>query len=287
MNVIANGGLWVRPHVVRGMRNESSFIPATGQPEPRRVIRANTAATLRSMLEGVVLEGTGTKARLDGYTAAGKTGTAQKFDPATGHYSASQTIASFVGFAPINTPAVTILITLDSPVGLVEGGDTAAPVFKRVAEQVLSYMGVPQDAPLSPRFQRASLQAGAPNSEADVSDFDPTQMESATAPADVVAPPPQRTPLNAPAPTLALVEGEAVTVPQLSGKTVREVSVDCARLGISPVLVGTGVALEQDPVGGTTVRRGSRVTVRFGRPPHDTSSPPAHPSGGQQLDRRQ
>ncbi len=286
MNVIANGGLWIRPHIVRGMRRDTTFVPATGQPEPRRVIRANTAATLRSMLEGVVLEGTGTKARLDGYTAAGKTGTAQKFDPATGHYSLRQTIASFVGFAPINTPAVTILITLDSPVGLVEGGDTAAPVFKRVAEQVLSYMGIPQDAPLGPRSRRASTRPGASTSEADVSDFDPSQMESATAPADLVAPPQHSSASIAHAPTLALVEGEAVTVPALSGKTVREVSVDCARLGITPVLVGTGVALEQDPVPGATVRRGSRVTVRFGRPSHGAALPPAHPPGGQSMDRR-
>jgi cell division protein FtsI (penicillin-binding protein 3) len=275
MNAIANGGEWVKPHVVLGMRRDTKFF-STEQIETRRAISARTAATMRSMLQGVVLEGTGTRALLDGYTAAGKTGTAQKIDPATGHYSQTQTIASFVGFAPINNPAVTILVTLDSPVGLHEGGEVSAPVFKRVAEQVLAYLNIQQDAPVNPRLQRASLHVDAQDSASDVSDFDPTQMESATAPADIVAPPPQRSSADTPPLTLALLEGETVALPLLAGKTVREVSEQCARLGIAPVLVGTGVALEQDPKAGTTVRRGSRVTVQFGRPAH-SAAPPALP----------
>ncbi len=102
---------------------------------------------MRRMLEGVVLNGTGKLAQLDGYTTAGKTGTAQKYDPDTGRYSTHDLIASFVGFAPINTPAVTILVQLDSPVGAHEGGQVAAPVFKRVAQQVLAYLDVPRDIP--------------------------------------------------------------------------------------------------------------------------------------------
>ncbi len=86
---------------------------------------------MRQMLEGVVLNGTGKLAKLEGYTSAGKTGTAQKYDPETGRYSTHDLIASFVGFAPINTPAVTILVQLDSPVGPHEGGQVAAPVFQR------------------------------------------------------------------------------------------------------------------------------------------------------------
>src|SRR6201993_4027776 len=99
---------------------------------------------------GVVLRGTGKLARLDGWTAAGKTGSAQKIDPATGRYSPTQLIASFTGFAPINTPAITVLVSLDSPVGQHEGGQVAAPVFKRIAEKVLAYLNVPRDVPLSP-----------------------------------------------------------------------------------------------------------------------------------------
>jgi cell division protein FtsI (penicillin-binding protein 3) len=267
MNSIANDGLWVRPHVVRGMQQDGKFVP-TAQSEPRRVVRATTAATLRSMLEGVVLQGgTAPAARLDGYTAAGKTGTAQKIDVATGRYSATQVIASFVGFAPINNPSITILVTLDSPVGPHEGGQVAAPVFKRVAEQVLSYMNVPQDEPITPGLRRASYHPGNSVSNSDSSDFDPSQVESLNTTDDTVAPPPKPEAVDAPPPTLAFAADEGVIVPSLAGKTVREVSQDCARVGISPVLVGNGVALEEEPEAGTTVRRGSRITVRFGHPP--------------------
>jgi cell division protein FtsI (penicillin-binding protein 3) len=281
MNSIANGGMWVRPHVISGMRQGANIIPIA-QPPARFVIRPQTAATMRSMLEGVVLlGGTGPAARLDGYTAAGKTGTAQKIDPNTGRYSGSQVIASFVGFAPINNPAVTILITLDSPVGLHEGGQVSAPVFKRVAEQVLAYLNTPQDAPIAPGLKRASYKPKTAEDEADSSDFDPSQVESETAQADIVAAPPQRENVNTPPPTLAFAADEGVIVPALSGKTVREVSQDCARLGISPSLVGTGVAIEQEPAAGTTVRRGSRVTVRFGRP-----APTATPRRTQSMSRQ-
>ena len=88
-----------------------------------------------------LLNGTGSLARLDGWTAAGKTGSAQKIDPSTGRYSPTNFIASFTGFAPVNNPAVVILVSLDSPVGLHEGGQVAAPVFKRIAEQVLAVSG--------------------------------------------------------------------------------------------------------------------------------------------------
>ena len=102
---------------------------------------------MREMMEDVVLEGTGKPARLNGYTAAGKSGTAQKIDTATGRYSATQYNSSFVGFAPVNKPAMTILVVLDSPVGAHHGGEVGGPVFKRVAEQVLAYLGVPHDVP--------------------------------------------------------------------------------------------------------------------------------------------
>src|SRR5881398_141851 len=122
---IANGGLLYQPHVVAELLRENKALPADSLralAEPRRVIRPETAATLRRLMEGAVLNGTGKLAHLDGWTAAGKTGSAQKIDPATGRYSHTQLIASFTGFAPISNPAVTILVSLDSPVGPHEGG---------------------------------------------------------------------------------------------------------------------------------------------------------------------
>ncbi len=155
MSAIANGGLLYRPHVVQTLRNGSGEIQPP-QPEPRRVIRATTAAAMRAMLEGVVLQGTGKLAQVDGYTVGGKTGTAQKIDPATGRYSPNKLIASFVGFAPINDPAVTILVQLDSPVGPHEGGTVAAPVFQRIAQQVLAYRNVPRDIPMTAKVGQTS-----------------------------------------------------------------------------------------------------------------------------------
>src|SRR5882724_12113241 len=97
------------------------------------------------MLEGVTLNGTAKKAQLDGYSAAGKTGTAQKIDPQTKRYSNSKYIASFVGFAPVNNPAVVIIVVIDEPAGAYHGGDVAAPVFREIAEQVLPDMDVMPD----------------------------------------------------------------------------------------------------------------------------------------------
>jgi cell division protein FtsI (penicillin-binding protein 3) len=260
---MANGGLIVRPHVVRALRHGTQVVESA-QPEPRRVIRETTAATMRRMLEGVVLNGTGKKARLDGYTSAGKTGTAQKFDVATGHYSAHQLIASFVGFAPINTPAVTILVQLDSPTGAHEGGQVAAPTFKRVAQQVLAYLDVPHDIALPSSIIQANRQHRDEQDLSDMPDFNPVQLDSGAAVTDS-APLASKETGHSAAPTVELAEGEGIPVPQLQGKTVREVTEKCMKLGLSPVLVGTGVAVEQSPEPGGTIRRGSRITVRFAR----------------------
>jgi len=111
------------------------------------------------MMEGVILDGTGRFARLDGWTAAGKTGTAQKIDPSTGRYSRTQFIASFTRICTINNPAVTILISLDSPVGYTRGDPRRRRFFKRVAEQVLPYLDVPRDVPVTAKLVQASYKA--------------------------------------------------------------------------------------------------------------------------------
>jgi cell division protein FtsI/penicillin-binding protein 2 len=263
MTAMANGGLIVRPHVVQALRRGTQMVESS-QPEPRRVIRETTAATMRQMLEGVVVNGTGKKARLDGYTSAGKTGTAQKFDVATGHYSAHQLIASFVGFAPLNTPAVTILVQLDSPVGAHEGGQVAAPTFKRVAEQVLAYLDVPHDIAVPSGVLQANRKPRDDEDLSDVADFNPVQLDSG-APVIVDAQATSKQVRSTAAATVEFAEGEGIPVPQLQGKTVREVSEKCMKLGLSPVLVGTGVAVEQSPEPGGSIRRGSHITVRFAR----------------------
>jgi cell division protein FtsI (penicillin-binding protein 3) len=216
-------------------------------------------------MEGVILNGTGPLARLDGWTAAGKTGSAQKIDPATGRYSPTQLIASFTGFAPINDPAVTILVSLDSPVGQHEGGLVAAPVFKRIAEQILPYLDVPRDVPLSPKLIQASYKNSAMHEGADLEDFTPVDF---TAQPDQL--PSQELHDQAepakPSVTVALDEGGDIGVPDFRGETMREVTEMCIRLGLEPVLVGSGLAVEESPADGAKVRRGARITVRFGTP---------------------
>jgi cell division protein FtsI (penicillin-binding protein 3) len=266
MSALANGGLLYTPRIVRELRKDGEVLPAD-VPLPTKVISPETAATMRMMLEAAVLDGTGKLARLDGYTAAGKTGTAQKIDPATGRYSSTEYIASFVGFAPLNVPAVTILVSLDAPRGRYHGGEVAAPIFKRVAEQVLTYLDVPQDLRVMATPQQlAKARKNRPEPAPDVSDFAPAQTEAFAAANNLAVFPTDPVAASAEAAqTVALEEGQGIAVPQLTGKTVRGVTEACLRLGLNPVLIGTGVAVEQNPGAGTRVRLGSRVTVRFAR----------------------
>jgi cell division protein FtsI (penicillin-binding protein 3) len=122
---------------------------------------------MRSMMEKVVIEGTGRKAILEGYSAAGKTGTAQKVDPATGAYSKTKYIGSFAGFAPVNNPQIVVAVILDSAVGLHQGGQVSAPVFRRITQQVLEYLHVPHDLPLAPQHQLLLAQAKVKDKDLD------------------------------------------------------------------------------------------------------------------------
>jgi cell division protein FtsI (penicillin-binding protein 3) len=268
VSAIANGGSLYKPHVVAQIRRGDQALPLTGAlapTEPKEVIRQETAATLRRLMEGVVLDGTGSKARLDGWTAAGKTGSAQKIDPATGRYSPTQLIASFTGFAPINDPAVTILVSLDSPVGLHEGGQVAAPVFKRIAEQVLPYLDVPRDTPLNSKLLQASYKRKEADESATLEDFTPVDFAALPD----VAPARDNSSSAEPAitsVTVALDEGGDIAVPDFRGKTMRDVTEECLRLGLEPVLVGSGLAVDEAPQDGAKVRRGAKITVRFGTP---------------------
>jgi len=232
------------------------------------VIRPETAATLRRVMEGVILNGTGTWARLDGWTAAGKTGSAQKIDPATGRYSATHLIASFTGFAPINNPAVTILVSLDSPVGQHEGGQVAAPVFKRIAEQVLPYLDVPRDVPIAPRLVQAAYKNRQVSDSATLEDFTPTDFSGQPdrLPSENVAAKSKAGKSQSASVTMALDEGGDIQVPDFSGKTMRDVTEICLRLGLEPVLIGSSLATNQTPEAGAKARRGAKVTVQFGTP---------------------
>ena len=175
VSTFANDGVWVAPRIVTG-KVEPQGTPQAVAFHPgvsRRVISSYTAAEMRSMMQKVVLEGTGRKAVLEGYSSAGKTGTAQKVDPATGAYSKTKYIGSFAGFAPVNNPQIVVAVILDSAVGLHQGGQVSAPVFHRVAQQVLEYLHTPHDLPLAPQHQLLLARAQAKDTDNDLEEGTP------------------------------------------------------------------------------------------------------------------
>jgi cell division protein FtsI (penicillin-binding protein 3) len=165
VSTIANGGVYLPPHVLMPAQVDaasqkpggpqtpkaSPFKPGGELPNPlppgaHRVLTELTAAQMRKMMEGVVLFGTGKGAQLNGYSSGGKTGTAQKIDPATHLYSKSMHVASFAGIAPINNPVISVAVIIDNPKGAsYYGAAVSAPVFQEVAQQVLEYLGVSHD----------------------------------------------------------------------------------------------------------------------------------------------
>ena len=156
MNVFATGGLLVRPRVVR----QGPETAEDGEG-PVRVISEKTAADLVGrVFEGVVEEGTAKLGRLDGFRIAGKTGTAQKYDRASNTYNTGKYTASFVGFVPVGRPRLAMIVVLDEPKEGFYGGQVCAPVFRDIARQVLRYLRVPPERPLSPRILTAGMAKG-------------------------------------------------------------------------------------------------------------------------------
>ena len=287
VSTIANDGIYTPPRIVAGVLPPKStpqtvtFHPA----QQRRVISPLTAVEMKKMLEGVVLFGTAKRAILDGYSSAGKTGTAQIIDPATGTYSKTKYVATFAGFAPVNNPAITVLVSLRAPKGLHQGGQVSAPVFARVAQQVLAYLNVPHDVELDPK--RLQLRASAKND--DLSDDSPDRVggeweaeDAGVQPAQVAAVKPGKTekatvakaePSTPPASsmpkaadgTVVLDVGGGVTVPSFLGKTLRSAVETAEGAGIELEAVGSGLARDQSPAPGSRVAGGARVVVRFAR----------------------
>lgn len=145
---VANGGWLMKPYLVSEVKDGAGNVVAQfGSQVRRRPISADTARRLGDILEGVVEKGTGAKAAVPGFRVAGKTGTAQKFDPESGTYSTTSFVASFVGYVPVEDPRLAVVVVIDEPQGEAWGGVVAAPVFRRIAEQALPYLGVaPREA---------------------------------------------------------------------------------------------------------------------------------------------
>jgi cell division protein FtsI (penicillin-binding protein 3) len=324
VSTIANGGVYLPPRVllpgqvdgVAGPSGSASkgsaapqvpspFKPGGDLPNPlpagaHRVLSTMTAAEMRKMMEGVVLYGTGRAAQLNGYSSGGKTGTAQKIDPATHLYSKTMHIASFAGFAPVNNPVIAVAVVLDSPKGAYYGAAVSAPVFAEVAQQVLEYLTVPHDIDLRRPRATANIKlaeddaheqaanigalyaaandlpsddplrgdvsqpaAATPSAAASPS---PASAQPANADASGAASTPQ--PQTAPPPTTAtvLVAGaKSLRVPSLLGLPVRKVIEQAATAGLEVEITGSGTVREQAPAPGTMVAPGTRIVVRCGR----------------------
>lgn len=277
-SAIADGGVLRPPRIVRDLVQGSSV--TTPQPgATRRVVSERTAELMRHMFMEVLEEGTGKKAQLNGYSAGGKTGTAQKI--VNGRYSHSSHVASFVGFAPVNHPAIAVLVSIDSPAGQYHGAEVAAPVFKEIAEQTLASLNVPKDRTM-PMVAENRLTIGPTRNPANKT----SESDAAMAPS--ASEPPATDGYPAPAPsndpadtgikrvaltntggteegTVVLVKGPLTTVPDLTGLAERAAARQCNAAGLELVMSGSGLATQQDPPAGLKVPARTKVQVWFTR----------------------
>ena len=249
VSAIANGGILYQPYLVKKVEHPENGLLSETEPHGERVISSETAAKLQNMLEVVVTDGTATSGKLEGYTAAGKTGTAQKIDE-TGHYSKTAHVASFAGFAPASNPVVSIIVVVDEPTYGQHHGSQVAPVFKRIAEQVLRYMSVPPDVPsYAPQYTVKEENKPVQVSVGAVYDRPQLLIPVSSAVMD-----------RRYSETDELGD---ISIPDFRGKSLREVTEESLKAGLRLQSIGSGAAIEQMPPPGANVRAGSRVQVRF------------------------
>jgi cell division protein FtsI (penicillin-binding protein 3) len=225
--------------------------PVTGavleaaRPEAvRQAVSRQTATIITRWLVGAVEDGTGKRARLDGWRVAGKTGTAQKVDAVSGGYVNDRHFSSFVGFAPAEAPRVVVGVFLDEPKGEIHGGEVAAPAFREIVESALKMFGVPpttvagdvgSPSPPAARELSSSGEAGGEGG-ASASTREPS------------------------------MPGDRVTVPSLAGLPARSAIRELERRDLIPELAGSGLVHAQAPVAGRVVTRGTRVRVTLTPP---------------------
>jgi cell division protein FtsI/penicillin-binding protein 2 len=265
MSAVANGGTWIEPRVVRAVTRDGVRTIVEPQKK-RRVISTATALEMLPILEAVVHDGTGKLAKVPGYTVAGKTGTADKI--VDGRYVGHMQNVSFLGFVPARSPAITVIVMVDTPrVGSDTGGQVAAPIFERIARASLRHLGVPPDvAPFAPVILAARNDA-------------PARAGSTPVPAPVT-PVPAATPVpgvdaenlptivtiggasGGPAPLAEGAGGDhSPIVPDLRGLSARDALRTLARLGLVSRVKGTGLVVDQLPPPGSVLERGATCTL--------------------------
>jgi len=252
INAIANGGYRVRPSIVDRIIDENGDLVRVRTTERVRLMSPRTAQTICNAFEGVVVRGTGRQAALEGYRAAGKTGTAQK--SVGGRYADNKYVASFIGFAPLPAAKITVLVQIDEPKGIHYGGDVCAPVFQRIAQEVLMQLHIPPEQNLltpetAPLVAKADSEDFLPNAEA----IEPLPFDNPASPDE------KREVISMP------VGGRWVELPDFRGLSKRVVLDRCADLGIQLKSSGSGMAVFQTPLPGTKIPPGTSCSVTFAK----------------------
>ncbi len=260
VSVVANGGYWVRPHLVQKVLSPQGDLLAQTPVERRPVLKGLTAAYLKKAMEAVVAEGTARSARMDFYNVAGKTGTAQKQE--NGGYSKSKYVASFMGYVPASNPAFAGIVVIDEPrTGAYYGGEVAAPVFKAMAEKILRYMEIPPEK--NPSVASLPAWRSGPAGGGRKEEEQPPELETVASAGETAEVLPD-----------VLVVGEdeqLVRMPDFRGKTIRGVLEESLSLGMEVSFLGSGVVSEQQPRPGTPLIPNSKCTVWLSpNPPADT-----------------
>jgi stage V sporulation protein D (sporulation-specific penicillin-binding protein) len=273
VSVIANGGILMKPHLVKQVLDKKGQVHMEFEPEPvRQVISHETALMVKEMMEMVVSTGTGSRAAISGYRVAGKTGTSQK--PEGGVYG-NKRIASFVGFAPVEAPKLSAIVVLDDPkVSSKYGGVLAAPVFKAVMEDSLRYIGIPprleekgsssdkEPVPVPNVIGKSPVEAKRLISSAKLRD-------KAQGEGNLVVDQHPRAGTFLPTNSHVVIylkahdASEMVTVPNVLGLTMKRAAQVLSEFGLKLNPVGSGIAVKINPSVGTKVNYGSIIEVIF------------------------
>jgi len=250
-SAIANGGEYVQPRIVKAFYRNAKPTPVVPQVV-RRSIAPDTAATLTAIMEKVVERGTATKAQIPGYTIAGKTGTASKV--INSRYSErGENHVSFAGFVPSRSPAFTVVVMLDEPhAGGRAGGVVAAPVFQRIAEDTLRYLGIPPSINPPDPVLVVRQERGVPALVPTATTFQPQ-------------------------PITGQIETQPGTIPDLRGLTARDAMRTLTKLGLYLDISGTGFVRTQDPPAGTPIELGMVCRIALDRGPERRTTAPGQP----------
>ncbi|ATB42358.1 hypothetical protein CYFUS_007836 [Cystobacter fuscus] len=240
-SALAHGGVLMRPYLVSRVVDPDGVVLLENQPtEVRRIVSPQTARQVVSMLESVVVKGgTATKAAMEDYRVAGKTGTAQKVDPVAGGYS-DKRLASFVGMLPAENPRVVILVVVDEPKTDVYGGNVAAPAFKEIATAAMAHLAVPPSREVPLPSTALPVAAAQPPAAKEVPEG-PVVEEVVT----------------------ENVEPGSVRVPDVMGQAGREAVTKLLSAALEPQLSGSGRVVAQTPAAGSLVEKGARVTLEL------------------------